>query len=89
MREEIQINGVIKDFIIDNFLFGDSSQLENETPLLDKGIIDSTGILELVAFLEDNFNIVVKDDELIQNNFSSLTAINKYLESKFNSVTAA
>lgn len=89
MREEIQINGVIKDFIIDNFLFGDSSKLENETPLLDKGIIDSTGILELVAFLEDNFNIVVKDDELIQDNFSSLTAINKYLESKFNSVTVA
>lgn len=89
MREENHNIDIIKDFIIDNFLFGDVSKLNNETPLLDRGIIDSTGILELVAFLEDNFNIIVKDDELIQENFYSPIVILNYLESKTKSVSAA
>ncbi len=74
----------VKQFIIDNFLFGDSKKLKEDTHLLDKGIIDSTGVLELVAFIEDNFNITVKDDELVQDNFSSLNAIEKFLQSKTN-----
>ena len=44
----------IRNFIIENFLFGDGEKLGNETSFLDSGIIDSTGILELVAFIEEN-----------------------------------
>lgn len=78
----------IKNFIVDNFLFGDSKKLKEDTNLLDKGIIDSTGVLELVAFIEDNFNITVKDDELVQDNFSSLIAIEKFLQSKKSQVAS-
>jgi acyl carrier protein len=74
----------IKQFIVDNFLFGDGTKLTNDTPLFGKGIIDSTGVLELVAFIEDNFNVTVTDEELVQENFSCLTTIGKFLQSKNN-----
>jgi len=76
--------GPIKTFIIDNFLFGNSDKLNEETPLFEKGIIDSTGVLELVAFIEENFNVTVTDEELVQDNFSSVNGIVKFLRSKNN-----
>lgn len=79
---------IIKTFIIENFLFGDGNKLSSDTPLLEKGIIDSTGVIELVAFIEDNFNITVADEELVQDNFSSLNAIEKFLQSKNNQAVA-
>jgi len=82
MSNSIQYSEIMKQFIVDNFLFGDGKKLSADTPLFEKGIIDSTGVIELVAFIEDNFRIVVNDDELIQNNFSSLNAIDKFLQSK-------
>lgn len=74
----------VKTFIIDNFLFGNASKLKDDTRLFDKGILDSTGVIELVAFIEENFNLTVSDDELVQDNFSSLIAIEKFLQSKNN-----
>lgn len=82
MSNSIQYSEIMKQFIVDNFLFGDGKKLSADTPLFEKGIIDSTGVIELVAFIEDNFRVVVNDDELIQNNFSSLNAIDKFLQSK-------
>jgi len=84
MSESIQYSETIKQFIVDNFLFGDGAKLGFDTPLLEKGIIDSTGVLELVAFIEDNFKVIVGDDELVQDNFSSLNAIDNFLQSKNN-----
>jgi acyl carrier protein len=84
MSEIIQYLETTKQFIVDNFLFGDGAKIANETPLFEKGIIDSTGVLELVAFIEDNFNVRVTDEELVQENFSSLNAIEKFLLSKNN-----
>jgi acyl carrier protein len=72
----------IRDFIIDNFLFGEKEKLKDDTHLFESGIIDSTGILELVAFIEDNFNVIVKDDELIITNFFNLQAITGFIEAK-------
>ena len=84
MSVSINYSEVVKEFIIDNFLFGDGAKISNDTTLLEKGIIDSTGVLELVAFIEDNFNVTVADEELVQENFSSLIAIEKFLQSKNN-----
>ncbi len=84
MSDIIQYLETIKQFIVDNFLFGDGTKLANDTPFFEKGIIDSTGVLELVAFIEDNFNVTVTDEELVQENFSSLNAIEKFLQSKNN-----
>jgi len=88
MGASMNYSQTIKEFIIDNFLFGDGGKLEFDTPLLGKGIIDSTGVIELVAFIEDNFNITVNDDELVQDNFSSLNAMDSFLKNKNIQVTA-
>ncbi|MEO8231770.1 MAG: acyl carrier protein [Ignavibacteriota bacterium] len=72
----------IKEFIIDNFLFGELNHFDENTNFFEKGILDSTGIIELVSFIEQTFNISIEDEELIVDNFSSLTHITKYLQSK-------
>ncbi len=82
-----QINSV-KEFIIENFLFGEEEQLMLDTDFFDKGIIDSTGVIELVSFLEETFNISVDDDELIPENLSSLKNIDVFLQKKLSQKVA-
>jgi acyl carrier protein len=72
----------IREFIITNFLFGDAEKLTDTTSFLDAGIIDSTGILEIVSYLEEQFSITVDDDELLPENLDSVDAIAGYLEKK-------
>jgi len=72
----------IRQFIVENFLFGDGQVLKDDTSFMQEGIIDSTGILELVFFLEETFGVSVEDDELVPENFDSLKKIVKYLETK-------
>jgi len=72
----------IRDFIVENFLFGTDDGLKDETSFLDEGIIDSTGILELVNFLEEEFEIAVDDEELIPENLDSIKNVVGYLETK-------
>lgn len=72
----------IQGFIVDNFLFGDGENLTHDTSFLESGIIDSTGILELVTFLEETYNIKIEDDELVPENLDSLNNVAKYLEQK-------
>lgn len=76
------IHDKVRAFIIDNFLFGDESGLEHDTSFLDSGIIDSTGILEVVSFLEDTFSFRVEDAELIPENFDSIDNITAFVSSK-------
>ena len=73
----------IKGFIIENFLFGaDDSSLGDGDSFLESGVIDSTGILELVGFVEDEFNIEVTDDELVPDNFDSIDRLVSYVGRK-------
>jgi acyl carrier protein len=72
----------IRTFIVENFLFGKDEGLEDETSFLDEGIIDSTGILELVNFMEEEFHIKVDDEELIPENLDSIRNVVAYLEKK-------
>jgi len=72
----------IRDFIVENFLFGSDNGLKDETSFLDEGIIDSTGILELVNFLEEEFEIAVDDEELNPENLDSIKNVVGYLETK-------
>ena len=74
----------IRSFISENFLFGDDVQLDNDTSFLDAGIIDSTGVLELISFVEETYNIKVDDEEIIPENFDSLKNVSDYLEQKIN-----
>jgi acyl carrier protein len=70
----------IRMFVIENFLFDDNGDLADSTSFLEHGIIDSTGILELVAFIEENFEITVKDDELIPENLDSIANVARYIQ---------
>jgi acyl carrier protein len=72
----------VSEFVIENFLFGDSDHLEDNTSLLESGIIDSTGILELIAFLEETYGIKIEDEEVIPENLDSLKNIDLFLQAK-------
>ena len=72
----------IKKFIIENFLFGNDEGLKDDTSFLEEGIIDSTGILELVNYLEEEFEIRVDDEELIPENLDSINNVTAYLTKK-------
>ena len=74
----------IRNYIVENFLFGDGKDLEEDTSFLENGILDSTGIMELVAFVEKSFEIKVEDEELLPENFDTISAIAEYLKRKRN-----
>ncbi len=79
MNEQIII---VRNFILENFLFGNDDELENSTSFLEEGIIDSTGILELVSFLEEIFEITIEDEELIPENLDSIDNVDRYIRKK-------
>jgi len=72
----------VRAFIVENFLFGDENGVKDVTSFLDEGIIDSTGILEMVSFLEEEFGITVGDEELVPENLGSINNVVAYLERK-------
>lgn len=72
-----------KRFILKNYLFTeDLSALEDDGSLMQTGVMDSTGILELIMFLEDNFGVKVNDEEMIPENLDSVNAIARFVVSK-------
>jgi acyl carrier protein len=73
----------VRDFILENFLFGeDGDSLTNDVSFLEAGILDSTGVLQLVAFLEERFQIKVEDEELLPENLDSIENVVKYMGEK-------
>lgn len=77
------IKDSIRAFIIDSFLFGDTSQATaDDMSLIENNLVDSTGVLELVFFLESNFGISVKDTEVVPENLDSIGAMAAFIESK-------
>lgn len=73
----------VRQFIVQNFLFGqDRSGLTSDLSLLEAGIVDSTGVLEMVAFLEEHYGITVDDADLNPKNMDSINAIAAFVASK-------
>jgi len=80
----------IRRFIEENFLFReDRAELPDSESLLDAGLIDSTGILELVAFLESEFMISMADADIVPDNLDSIGAIVAYVKGKIAQPAAA
>jgi acyl carrier protein len=80
---------VIKTFIINNFLKGDKSIiLRDESSFLEEGVIDSVGILELVAYIEEKYGFHVEDDELVPENLDSIEKLEAYINTKVVTVKA-
>ena len=73
----------VREFIVENFLFGDTKPLENDSmSLLDNGIMDSVGVMELVAFLEGDLELTINDDELVPENLDSVDNLTKFVSTK-------
>jgi acyl carrier protein len=72
----------LRDFIVANFYIPDGQRLDEVTSFLDAGIIDSTGVLELVAHVESEYGIAIADHELIPTNFDSIGALARFIERK-------
>jgi acyl carrier protein len=79
----MDLKAKIRDYIIENFLFGDAEPLSSDSlSLLDEGIIDSVGVMELVAFLEQDFGLSVEDEELIPENLDSVDNLANFISRK-------
>ncbi len=91
MEESNKLSGInaekieeqIREFITNNFLLATrASSLNNDDSFFEKGIIDSTGVLELVSFIEETFDIKVANEELIPDNLDSLNKIVPFIKRK-------
>lgn len=79
----VSVKSEIRAFLVEYFLYGQNDEtLGDDVSLLEKGIIDSTGVLELVSFVEEKYGVVVGDDDIIPENFDSINSLVGYVESK-------
>ena len=77
------VSAALREFLEENFLFrAEGGAIAPDRSLLDAGLIDSTGILELVAFLESRFGIAIADAEIVPENLDTIDAIARFVERK-------
>ena len=72
----------VREFILDNFLFGDENGFNKQTSFVQEGIIDSIGMMELIDFLETHYDIKIEDSELVPENLDSLSSIQTFISGK-------
>jgi acyl carrier protein len=78
-----QVKDQIRQFIVDT-TFAPAEQVKNETLIFVEGIFDSMGFVSLINYIEETFAIKAKDSELLEDNFESIDAIARFIESKLN-----
>lgn len=77
-------------YVLENFLYARTDvQLTETDALLERGIIDSMGVLELISFIQDEFGITVGDDEITEENFGTLASIARYVTGKRSAVATS
>lgn len=74
--------------IVDNILFGDAGQLDENVSFQESGILDSTGFLELITFVEEKFGVEIADDELVPEHFDTLGKMARFVDGKLSSKAA-
>jgi len=80
---QIGIRSNVRSFIIRNFLFGaDNDSFADQDSFLATGIMDSTGILELIEFLEENYNITIQDEEMLPENLDTIDNVCSFVTRK-------
>jgi acyl carrier protein len=75
---------LFRTFVVDNFLFGKSDGLSDDTSFIAHRVIDSTGMLELIGFLGTEFGITLLDDEIVPENLDSIRQLTRFVERKLN-----
>jgi acyl carrier protein len=76
------IDAEVRQFVVENFLFGDGTELSDTQSFLETALIDSTGVLQLVGFLELRYGIVVEDRELVPANLDSIERVVRFVVGK-------
>jgi acyl carrier protein len=76
------IEKAVREFVIRNFLFEENGNLTTETSFLDNGIIDSTGVLELITFIEETYGIKFENHEVVPEHLDSIQNIASFVERK-------
>ena len=77
-----QLNSELRNFIVENFLFGQSPDFSDNDSFLKRRIIDSTGVVELISWVEESFGIRVEDDEIVPDNLDSINKLCGFIERK-------
>jgi acyl carrier protein len=83
--ELVKIHSEVREFITNNFLYGNDSGLTDVDSLVDGGVIDSTGVLELVGFLQERFGLDIKDNEIVPSNLDSINNLVSFISTKLRS----
>lgn len=79
----MEARDVIRAYVRENMVFGDESvDLSDGVSLFDEGVVDSTGVLELVMFIEQRFEITVATDELVPENFETIARLAQFVDQK-------
>jgi acyl carrier protein len=76
------IDTQVRKFILDKFPLARKQQIKDSDPLLESGVLDSLGVLDLVSFIEQEFLVQVADDELVPENFQTIDRISAFIETK-------
>lgn len=86
MKEKVAMDELsqrIRNYLFENFMYGyDENEFSNNTSFLDAGILDSTGIVELIVFIESEFNIEVSDMEILPENLDSVNCVSRFVYDK-------
>lgn len=77
-----KINKELRQFIVENFLFGRDDSFSNEDSFIEMGVLDSTGVLELIAFLQKQYSIKMEDEEIVPENLDSIQRISVFVTRK-------
>lgn len=90
MSKSMSVEAQIRHYILENFLYtSDEGKLQNDDSFLEEGIVDSTGILELLLFVEETFDIMVEDEEVLPDNFDSVERLTRYVKAKTGETVAS
>jgi acyl carrier protein len=76
------IRDQLREFVVKQFLFGEDNGMSDDASLLDQGVVDSTGVLELVTFLESKYGFKVADEELVPDNLDSIQNLERFVQRK-------
>jgi acyl carrier protein len=82
MIDQQEIQTTVREFIQKNFIFDPTTVLVDGESLLGSGVIDSTGVLKLIGYLEEKFQLTFEDSELIGENFDTILKITAFLQKK-------
>jgi acyl carrier protein len=78
----MDVKSRIRQFVTENFYLPDPAALDDNASLIDLGVVDSTGVLEVISFLESTFELTVREDETVPENLDSIARITAYVERK-------